>query len=395
MKTSKGSIDPSKRQFLKNVSLTSASLMTSGSLTSAAIASTDLSNRIKNWVIFDGLGGLYDMNTWQEETDADPMILGERLKKDLRASGLTSYRQTTGVVYPAYPGDNPFEQAVSVIAWQQQWIRKNSDILMLAQSVEDILEAKKTNKVAVTLGFQNSHVLGNDLSRVDTFKNLGVLTMQLTYNGKNQLGGGANVSGRIPLSKFGREAIEKMNASNIIVDLSHGGERTTLEAIEASKQPITIGHTGCRALADFPRNKTDEEMKKLADKGGLLGVYFMPFLAPDSKATSQHLIAHIEHAINVCGEDHVSIGTDGSYGGVDDLEKVRKKFNVFTKKRIDEGNAAAGEKIDNLNFLPDLVGPTMFSGLADKLSARGHGDARIEKVLGLNALAYMKEVWGN
>jgi membrane dipeptidase len=218
--------------------------------------------------------------------------------------------------------------------------------------------------------------------------------MQLTYNGKNQLGGGANVSGRIPLSKFGREAIEKMNSSRVLIDLSHSGERTCLEAIEASKSAMTISHSGCRALADFPRNKTDEEMRLLASKGGVFGLYFMPFLASDSRATSEHLIAHIEHALNICGEDHVALGTDGGYINIDDMEKERELTALFTRKRIDEGNAAAGEKIGNVNLLPDIAGTNQFILLAEKLVKRGHSESKIEKIFGKNSINLSRDVWG-
>jgi len=254
--------------------------------------------------------------------------------------------------------------------------------------------ADRDGIIALTLGFQNSHSLGNDVDRVGLFKALGVLTMQLTYNGRNQLGGGANVSGAIPLSDFGLKAVEKMNDEKVLIDLSHSGERTCIDAIKASKAPTTISHSGCRALADFPRNKTDEELRLLANKGGVLGIYFMPFLAPDSNATSVHLIKHIEHAINVCGEDHVAIGTDGSISDIKDLELVRKRTAEFTQWRIDSGSAAAGEKVGNVNLLPDLIGSNMFFDLAQKLSSRGHSSSRIEKILGANSMRLLKEVCG-
>ena len=184
-----------------------------------------------------------------------------------------------------------------------------------------------------------------------------------------------------------------MNEQNVLIALSHSGERTCLEAIAASKAPVTISHTGYRALADFPRNKTDKELRSLAEKGGLVGIYFMPFLAPDSKANSDHLVAHIEHAINICGEDHVALGTDGGYTDIDNMDKVQKSTDEFTQQRMESGAAAAGEKIGNLNFMPDIVGTQQFFLLANKLAKKGHSSTRIEKVLGLNAYNLMKQVW--
>ncbi len=345
----------------------------------------------EDWIVFDGLGSVYDINALVNGEKYNPKI-SERLANAVRQSGLTCMRQTTGLVFPDDKGD-VFERCVKVISNFQQWTVQNASILTLVRSVEDIYQAKRDKKLAVTFGFQNSFSIEDRLDRIATFRNLGVLTMQLTYNGQNQIGGGANVSGKIPLSKLGHSIVEEMNAQKVLIDLSHGGEQTTLDAIRASKSPVTISHTGCRALVDIPRNKTDQELRLLAEKGGVAGIYFMPFLAQDSNATSEHLVQHIEHAVNVCGEDHVALGTDGGYTDIDDLEKTREYFNKFTSKRIKEGNAAAGEKLGNVNFLPDIVGREQFRKLAVKLSKRGHSSARIEKLFGANSIRLFREVW--
>jgi len=385
-----------RRSFLTNsvMAATAVGLKLSASnLLASTTSKTIISKQQYNdWFVFDGLGVLYDIND-PGGSILDNWRMSERLRRDVLASGLSCYRQTTGAPFPAYPGDDVFETSVSMLSQHQKLIDANADVLTLVRKFDDIIQAQKDNKLAVTLGFQNSHVIGNNLDHVDTFKHLGVLTMQLTYNGQNQIGGGANVSPRLPLTEFGHQAVEKMNEANVLIDLSHSGERTCLEAIAKSKAPVTISHSGCRALADFPRNKTDKELRMLADKGGLFGVYFMPFLAPDSKANSDHLLAHIEHAINVCGEDHVAIGTDGGYTGIDDMDSVRESTDKMTQHRIDNGAAAAGEKLGNLNFMPDIVGPDQFYLLANKLAEKGHSNARIEKVLGLNAYNLMREVW--
>ncbi|WDE14022.1 dipeptidase [Thalassomonas haliotis] len=392
----------SRRKFLKNLAVASVGASgllsaTSGFAHAANVAAAIKSSnrKIRDWLIIDGLGAIYDPNfDYAANPDVDPYLITERAKRDIRASGLTVLRQTTGAVKASYPGDNTLETAISNISWVHEWIYRNSDFLTLIKSADDILAAKKNNQVGVTLGFQNSHVLGKNVEMVDVFRALGVLTMQLTYNGQNQLGGGANVNEKIKLTDFGHKAVEKMNDSKVIIDLSHAGRQTCLDAIKASKSPLTISHSGCRALADFPRNKTDQEMKLLADNGGLFGLYFMPFLAADSNATGSHLVAHIEHALNICGEDHVSFGTDGTYVGIDDMEKHRENTAKFTQRRLDSGTAAAGEKIGNVNLLPDLAGPEQFLRIADMLSSRGHKEATIEKIFGRNSMRLMQEVWG-
>ena len=131
-----------------------------------------------------------------------------------------------------------------------------------------------------------------------------------------------------------------------MVDLSHSGGQTCLDAARASRQPISINHTGCRALVDLPRNKTDEELRLVAERGGFVGIYFMPFLNPAGIATAADVVAHIEHAVNVCGEDHVGIGTDGGTTGIDDLAgyraHMRRRGRPAPRRRHRRGRRESG-----------------------------------------------------
>jgi membrane dipeptidase len=179
-----------------------------------------------------------------------------------------------------------------------------------------------------------------------------------------------------------------------MVDLSHSGERTCLEAAHASTRPISINHTGCRALSDVPRNKTDEELRAVSEKGGFIGIYFMPFLTASSKATAADVVAHIDHAVNVCGEDHVGIGTDGGTTGIDDLAAYRAFIAKQIENRRKAGIGAPGENADTLPLVLDLTGPTQFEKLAHLLAQRGYPGRRIDKILGLNFLAFAREIWG-
>ena len=179
-----------------------------------------------------------------------------------------------------------------------------------------------------------------------------------------------------------------------MVDLSHSGEKTCLEAARASRQPISINHTGCRALTDLPRNKTDEELKLVASRGGFVGIYFMPFLAADGRATAEDVVAHIEHAVKVCGEDHVGIGTDGGTTAIDDMKAYDKELLERHKERVAMGIAAKGEAPGVYPFVPDLQGPGQYRKIADMLRKRGYTSARIEKILGRNFLRYARDVWG-
>jgi membrane dipeptidase len=188
--------------------------------------------------------------------------------------------------------------------------------------------------------------------------------------------------------------VQALNRQRLLVDLSHSGEQTCLDAAAASSQPIAITHTGCRALADLPRNKSDRELRMVAEKGGFVGIYFMPFLAIGRQPTATDLVAHIEHALKVCGEDHVGIGSDGNVSTIDDMPAYMRTLEIEIRKRRAAGISAPGERPDIVPFLPDLQGPDKYLRLADMLVKRGHPASRIEKVLGLNFLRVAGQIWG-
>src|SRR5262249_51843405 len=154
--------------------------------------------------------------------------------------------------------------------------------------------------------------LEQDPERIGVFCNLGVRIMQLTYNNHSIFGDGCLDPGNAGLTKSGVEAVKKMNALGIALDLSHSGYRTTSEGIAQSAKPVLISHAGCAAVYAHPRNKPDEILKSLADHGGYFGIYLMPYLvASPTVPTREHVLDHLLHAINVCGADHVGIGSDG------------------------------------------------------------------------------------
>ena len=179
----------------------------------------------------------------------------------------------------------------------------------------------------------------------------------------------------------------------MLLDLSHGGQRTIAEGIAASKAPPAISHSGCRALVDFPRNTHDAEMRALADKGGVFGVYLMPFLRPQGQAMREDLLRHLEHAVKVCGEDHVGIGTDGPVAGVTIDDAARKRQREFYEARAKLGIAAQGEAPDVFNIVDGYNDSARYDRVAQDLRARGWRQARIDKVLGNNWVRLFEEVW--
>jgi membrane dipeptidase len=335
--------------------------------------------------VIDALGG-------PGEPDAKPNTpLTAKALEDVRASGLTAVNVTVSGV-GSYAKD--YDTTIRNIGYWDAQIAAHGGALLLVRSAADIIEAKRSKRLGLIYGFQDATPIGEDLERVDTFGELGVRVFQLTYNRRNLIGDGCLEPGNAGLSKFGESYIERLNERKFLIDLSHGGERTTREAIGASKVPVAISHTGCAALAPLPRNKTDAELKLLADKGGVVGIYLMPFLRTAGQPTADDLVRHIEHAVNVCGEDHVGIGTDGNVSAVKFNAEFRKKFAAEVAERRAAGISAPGERPDVYTFIPDLNSPDRFSHIAALLAQRGFTDARITKILGGNFARLFAAVWG-
>ncbi|HVZ47654.1 MAG TPA: membrane dipeptidase [Gemmatimonadaceae bacterium] len=302
------------------------------------------------------------------------------------ASGITAVNLTIG-------GRDPESVFRDMAKWEDD-IRRHPDVLMNVRSVADLAAAKAGKKFGLIYGFQDSVAVGDDLSRVALFHAFGIRIIQVTYNVHNLVGDGCLEPVDHGLTPFGHDFVAELNAKRIIVDTGHTGIRTTEDAIAASKVPIAISHSGCRAIANRPRSKPDETLKKLADRGGVIGIYLMPFLTMGPQPTSDDLLQHIEHAANVAGEDHVGIGSDlSTTPHVVDAEYMRV-HRTFVENRIRQGIAAPGEDPEVPMFTKDLNAPRRMEMIADKLAARGHTAARIEKIIGGNFHRLCREVWG-
>jgi membrane dipeptidase len=341
-----------------------------------------------NMLIVNALGGFGNPNAPRNR--APTRAIEPRVLADARASGMNAVNATLG--YVSGPAE-PFEDTIRGIGFWDARLRSHPDQLLKVLTAADILRARREGKIGVIYGFQNAVMFGEDASRAEVFADLGVRVIQLTYNPANQIGDGAMAPGNRGITPFGREVIGALNRHRIMVDLSHSGQRTCLDAARLSAQPISINHTGCRALTDLPRNKTDEELRLVGERGGFVGIYFMPFLSPDSVAEPEDVVAHIDHAVNVCGEDHVGIGTDGGTTAVNEMAAYRARTRAEIAERRAAGIGAFGENPDTLPFVERLSGPTQFRQLIRLLRQRGYTQRRIEKIMGLNFLSYARDVW--
>jgi membrane dipeptidase len=376
-------------------------LASAAGLSAAAPVFAEDRDPLAGKIVINALGGLYDPNQKpapdaKGKPDRGPVDLldlqvDDRAIADAHKAGLSAINITLG--YVAGPME-PFEYTIDTIAAWDEVIRTRPNDLMRVLTAADIERAHRERKIGLIYGFQNALQVGADPGRVEVFADLGVRVIQLTYNPANTLGDGSMAPENRGLTPLGRQVIERLNAKRVMVDLSHSGQNTCLDAARASKQPISINHTGCRAVTDLPRNKTDEELRLVADRGGFVGIYFMPFLAVDRMATPDDVVAHLEHALKVCGEDHVGIGTDGGVTAIDDMDGYRAALAKEVADRKASGIGAKGERGDIFPFVPELTGPDQFRKLARLLQKRGHTKARLEKIFGLNFVRYGREVWG-
>lgn len=337
-------------------------------------------------IVIDGLGAPSD----PEEREGVPRY-SPRGVAEMRQSGTTAINVTVGSV-----GNVPhaFDRTVESIAAWRRLIDANPDLFTNARRAADIRAAKVAGKTALIFGMQDTAAVGPELDRLGVLGGLGVRVVQLTYNLRNLAGDGALEPANGGISRLGRATIERIEAEKLLLDLSHGGQRTIAEGIAAAKRPLTISHTGCRALNDNPRNVEDASLKALADKGGVVGIYWMPFLVANSKASGADLVRHMTHAVNVCGEDHVAIGTDGPISALVIDDRMREFQRKFYEDRAARGIAAPGEGADIFNYVADLNSHMRFRMLADALSDAGWPAARIDKVLGANLMRLYGEVWG-
>jgi membrane dipeptidase len=324
--------------------------------------------------------------------DDDPTIPAEL--QAIKDSGLSGILLSIGPKGRFWLNDAQFEQCKTTIAKYKATIEAHPKHLLLINEANDLQRALKDRRLGIIMRFQGSEPIGEDLDRVSIFRDLGVRVIQLTHNRRNIVGDGATEPGNAGLSKYGHELVERLNSEKVIVDLAHGSQRTIAEGIRASKAPVLISHTGCRALADLPRNTTDAELRAMAEKGGVAGIIFWPYLRTDTQPMAIDVIQHIEHAIDVCGEDHVGIGTDGNLAPIERTPKFEKENRDWVADSMKYGIFSPGRPPDLYAFIPDLNSADRFDILAAKLSARGFSDTRIAKILGGNFARVMTEVWG-
>ena len=299
--------------------------------------------------------------------------------EDMRRGGLTAANCTCSV----WEG---FHETMTNIGQWNRWISEHDDLLMKARTTDDIRAAKAQGKTAVILGFQNTTAFEDRLDFIEIFKDTGIGIAQIAYNTQNLSGSGCYETSDGGLSDFGREVIAEMNRVGILCDLSHVGVVTSRDVIEASQKPVAYTHCLPLGLKQHPRNKSDEDLRFIADHGGFIGVtMFTPFLKRGGDSNVDDYIEAIDYIINIAGEEKVGIGTDFTQGHDDSF------FKWITQ---DKGYARTLTEFGEIKFPDGFATIGDFPNLTAAMARAGWSESRICNILGLNWMRLLDEVWG-
>lgn len=308
--------------------------------------------------------------------------------KAIRASGMTYAFYDVSIT----PYGRGFDQCIRSVALWNETVARNSDFVLRANNSGDILRAKKEGKHAIIYLFQDAYPLERDISRLRLFHDLGVRVVQLTHNNRNLVGDGYLDRVNGGLSDFGLEVIERMNELRMLIDLSHCGEQTTLDGIRYSKHSCAFTHAGCRSILASERNKTDAQIRAMAEKGGVMGIFNMScWLTEREGPDVEDVVAHIDHAVKVGGIEHVGFGSDGPMGGIQRMaEELSGHLQFYQAKTVRTVYTRRPAHVR----VPELNEPKRLLVLADALSRKGYKSAAIEKIIGGNFFRLFQEVVG-
>ncbi len=361
-------MDLKRRQFLKVMPL---SVLVPGQLQSGELERQN-SNQIEQ--------------LYEKAIVVDGLIIARDVDEDwLKAVEQSGY---TGLETSLASGN--LASALGDLATWNQRIQDNPDKLVRAVAAADVERAKRDGKLALMFGVQNATMIEGEIDNLEILYENGTRWIQLTYNTRNLLGDGCTERTNAGLSDFGVSVVERMNQLGIIVDLSHCGRETTMDGIRFSNPGPCFNHTMCEALyPDHPRAKTDEQIRAMADKGGVIGIIGLGYMIgpdPGGETTIETHADHIDHAVKVAGIDHVGLASDYSIPGVAP-GATRENWYVPRLTRFKPSYQVRWPP-----WIPELESPERYKNVSRVLDRRGYRSGDIEKILGLNWLRFYREV---
>ena len=357
-----------RRQFNLGATAGALTLGSTGAAMNALAAGTPTQEAL----VIDAMGEVREVYT-------------DDLCREMIDSGINSI--TVTLCDPKSYEDVAYDWAMAGVLEYDRLIERESRFWMKATRTADIQAARDQGRIALFYLFQNSTQFGRDLDNVDVFYGLGVRSSQITYNFQNWAGAGCNELNGSGLTVFGHELVEKMNDVGMLIDLSHANMKTMADTIAASSVPVIVSHSCCKALYEHNRNTTDENIRAIAEKGGLFGVTQMrPFMTHQIDNAVHFYYQHIEHAIKVAGIEHVCIGSDRDHRRL-----------TLTEEYLAELKAEEGPNFVRSEwplYFEELNGPRRMETIWDGLNKRGMKEDDLEKLFGLNLQRLYLDVIG-
>ena len=280
--------------------------------------------------------------------------------------------------------------------WNRMF-EEHSDLIVKAGKAEEIKLAYEQNKTAIVLGFQNTSPIEDNIDFVGLFANLGVRIIQLTYNTQNLVGSSCYEPHDGGLTSFGDDLIKEMNQHGILIDMSHTGERTSMDTIEASSKPVAITHANPKFIKDTQRNKSDNMLKALADSGGVLGLAAYPHLFA-SNATVKQFCEMVHRTVDLMGIQHVGIGTDQHLGFSPGAKKfwVQGRFSRHVPSFMtSQGFLSSDWDGEDVQWASWIETPADMQNIVRGLREYGFGHEEVEAIMGGNWLRLFEETFAN
>jgi len=294
----------------------------------------------------------------------------------MRDAGLTAAHVTLAAF------ENYEQTAANIVLWERA-LTENSDVIRRIHTADDIESAKNEGRVGIIFGFQNASPIEDELAYVSVFRTLGVRIVQLAYMYQNLVGAGCLEPRDPGLSAFGRDLVKELNRQAVAIDLSHCGPKTTMEAIEASSTPVLFTHANPKAVLDSKRNKSDEELRFLAERGGVVGAVTFPTFVATKDPTLDDWFRHVDYLVNLVGEDHVSIGTDF----------VEGQPEGFLDRGLGRHVPAGMVPGWPWQYPRGIASVDDFPNITSGLLKKGFGEDVVRKILGGNLVRIYRELW--
>jgi membrane dipeptidase len=305
---------------------------------------------------------------------------------NVRDCGLTAVNDSVPLLHVG------FRETVDKFVDLHRLVQQFPDVIDVALSAEDIESAKKAQKWCLICGFQSSDPIEGDIGPLTVFHRLGLRIFGLNYNERDFIGDGCTERTDSGLSRFGMDVVEELNRLGITIDLSHSGDRTRMDTLELTKDPVVFSHANARSVCDSPRNVTDEQLKALAEKDGVIGLcVFGPLVKTTvgkERPTMEDFVKQVDYVCNLIGIDHVGLSTDLGFGYFSPPYKYYRELGELVARA--HSAVYRGTKEEEAYILEKI---TDWPQLTVGLVSGGYSDQEVQKILGGNFMRVFKKVW--